>query len=91
MDALAKQSNGGLIVLPGVFTFRPSQGDHCHGSTVPYACRLSLRYFTTDGGLISYESRRLICIDAQPRTSIASSKARNLPTCRCRHQPSTSW
>ena len=54
IDALAKQPNGGLIVLPGVFTFVHHKviiamaARHHMPAVYPY------RYHTIDGGLISY-------------------------------------
>ena len=54
IDALAKQPNGGLIVLPGVFTFVhlkaivASVVRHRLPAVYPY------RYFIAGGGLLSY-------------------------------------
>jgi putative ABC transport system substrate-binding protein len=46
-----------------------------------------LRGFVADGGLISPMGPiRSTCIGARPRTLTASSRARSLPTCPCRHQ-----
>ena len=43
------------------------------------------------GGLTSYGPMSSTSIDARPATSIASSRARSPPICRCRRRPSTSW
>ncbi len=48
------------------------------------------RYYTTSGGLISYGPIRSISTGAPPVTSIASSRARSQPICRCRRRPNTS-
>ena len=49
------------------------------------------RFFVAGGGLISYGPDLSISTGARPAMSIASSRARSRPTCRCRRRPSTSW
>ena len=49
------------------------------------------RLYVTDGGLISYDLISPTNFGARQATSIASSRARSRPACRCRHRPSTSW
>ena len=48
----------------------------------------SNRFFVTAGGLISYGTRfRSTNTGERPATSIASSRARSRPICRCRRRP----
>ena len=49
------------------------------------------RSFTAAGGLVSYGADWSTNTGKRPATSIASSRARNRPICRCRRRPSTSW
>src|SRR5262249_43424047 len=49
------------------------------------------RFFTANGGLISYGSV-IWSSGGRPRPMwIASSRARSRPTCQCKHRPSTNW
>ena len=49
-----------------------------------------LRYFAVSGGLISYGPDRLEPYRRRPSTSIASSKARSPPSCRCKRRQNMS-
>ena len=89
--AFATTSSGGLIVAGS------SQAFVHRNLIIALAARYKLpavyfdRSFVIDGGLISYgpdfidQYRR-----ARPAMSIASSRARSQPTCRCKRRPSTS-
>ena len=58
-------------------------GTNCPRSTPNASCRR--------GGLISYGPDLSTSFGARPAMSIASSRARNPPICRCRRRPNTSW
>ena len=88
----ARESNGGMIVLPGVFTFIN------HKAIVTLAaqlrsCRLFIPTATLSLRAVSFptESRRSIFIGVPRRMLIASSRARSRPTCRCRRQTDSNW
>ena len=89
--AFARSPNGGLIVTASALA--------CvhRDLIVTLAARHKLpavyfeRFFVTAGGLISYGPESSTSTGARPATSIASSRARSQPTCRCRRRPSTSW
>src|SRR5262249_9727665 len=90
IDDFAREPNGGLIVLP-------SQIATTHRDLIiALAARHRLpaiypwRYFPESGGLSSYGTTPSICPGVRPLTSIASSRARSLPTFRCRRRPSMS-
>ena len=91
VTAFAHGSNGGLIVTgePGATVHRDL--------IITLAARhkiargLRSRFFVAAGGLISYGPISSTSSGARPATSIASSRARSRPTCRCRRRPSTSW
>ena len=71
---------------------RSSRADHHAGGPAPTARGLSrplLRHGRRPD-LLRARSRRPVPA-ARPATSIASSRARSRPTCRCRRRPSTSW
>ncbi len=91
ITAFAQGSNGGLIV-----TGSAPAAVH-RKLIIALAARHKLpaiyanRYFVADGGLLSYGPDLSTSSGARPATSIASSRARSQPTCRCRRQPSTSW
>src|SRR5262245_21428157 len=92
VTAFARSSNGGLIVPASVLAgvqrnlivehLRPATG--CPRST-PDGCS-SLAAVWSPSELI-----RLNSFDMPPATSIASSRAKSQPICRCRHRPSTNW
>ena len=68
-----------------------SRSDHhaCGRHRLPAV--YSFRYLRHRGGLISYGPNTIDQSVARPATSIASSRARSRPTCRCRRRPSTNW
>ena len=91
LAAFARSPNGGLIVTASVSAF-------VHRNLiVTLAARHKLpavyyeRYFAAAGGLISYGPAISSSTASPPATSIASSRARNRPTCRYRRRPGTSW
>jgi putative ABC transport system substrate-binding protein len=87
----ARDSNDGLIVV--VSSIATIQRDllvklaarHRLPAVCPY------RFFVDAGGLIHTGRTCSMAIAARPPTSIASSRARSQPTCRCRRQPSMNW
>ena len=89
--AFARSPNGGLIVTASALA--------CvhRDLIITLAARHKLpavyfrRFFVTGGGLISYGPISSTSSGARPATSIASSRAKTRPTCRCRRRPSTSW
>ena len=91
VTAFARKPNGGLIV-----TATPMANIH-RELIIALAERHRLpavygfRFHVERGGLILTLPISLTSTDAQQVTSIASSRARNLPTCLCRHRPSSSW
>jgi putative ABC transport system substrate-binding protein len=91
IDSFAREPNGGLFVLPDLFTYVHREliialaARHLLPTIYPF------RYFPAAGGLMSYGADRWICSDERPHTSTASSRVRNPPTCRSRRPPSTSW
>ena len=89
--AFARASNGGLIVTAGAVGAASSRSDRHAGGPAQAARGLLRTSFVAAGGLISYGPDRSTSTGARPATSIASSRARSRPTCRCRRRPSTSW
>src|SRR5262249_25178935 len=89
--AFARSPNGGLIVTGSAQTAVHSN------LIVTLAARHKLpagyfaRFVLPAGGLISYGPDSLDVHRRPPLTSIASLKARNRPTFRCRRRPSMSW
>src|SRR6185369_508578 len=81
--------DGGLIVTPNLFSALARE------RLVALAARHKLpavyfsRFFVTEGGLISYAPTRSISTTARQATSTASSRAKSLPTCRCRRRPNS--
>ena len=91
VTAFARAPNGGLIVTASALAI-------VHRDLIiTLAARHRLpavypdRFFVTSGGLISYGPELSTSTGARPATSIASSRARSRPTCRCRRRPSTNW
>ena len=91
VTAFARQPNGGLIVTAGPLT-------NIHRDLiVTLAARHKLpavywdRTSVTGGGLISYGADWWASTGKRPVMSIASSRVRSRPTCRCRRQTSTNW
>ena len=91
VTAFARGSNGGLIVTASALAAVHRE------LIIALAARHKLpavylhRFFVTSGGLISYGPDPSTSTGARPATSIASSRARSLPTYRCRRRRSTSW
>ena len=89
--AFAREPNGGLIVTASALSVAHRD------LIVTLAARHKLpavyyrRLYVTGGGLISYGPDLSTSSGARQAMSIASSRARSQPTCRCRRRPSTSW
>ena len=86
----ARSPNGGLIVTVGGTAFNRDliialAAKHRLPAVYPY------RYFASGGGLMSYGPDTIEQYRRAAATSIASSRARSRPTCRCRRRPSMSW
>ena len=88
-DGFRGRPNGGLVVVASasslihrelIIMLRPHQ--------LPAS---TLSFFVTGGGLMSYGPDLSTSTGARPSMSIASSRARSLPTCRCRRRPSSNW
>ena len=73
--AFARSANGGLIVTT-------SASATVHGDLI---ITLAARHKLPAGPITSTSTA------LPPAMSIASSRVRNPPTCRCRHRPSTNW
>jgi putative ABC transport system substrate-binding protein len=88
VTAFARSANGGLVVTSG-------GTGYLRGVIIPLAARLRLpavypyRYYTTDGGLVSYGPNPSDQHSAQLPTSIAFSRARSRPTCQFKRRPNT--
>jgi len=85
--AHAREPNSGLIVMTDSFT----SGNRAEIVSLADRYRLPtvypFRFFADLGGLLSYGNDRLVIRSgAPPGTQIVSSRARNQPTCRCRHR-----
>ena len=91
VTAFARSPNSGLVVTASALSALHRE------LIIALAARHKLpavyyrRYFVTSGGLISYGYDLVDQFRRAPATSIASSRARSRPTCRCRRRPSTSW
>ena len=91
VTAFAQRPNGGLIVTG------KSVGVIHRDLIITLAARHNLpaiyfaNYFVADSGLISYGPDFSTNVAARPAMSIASSRARSRPICRCKRRPSTSW
>ena len=89
VTAFAQVANGGLIVTPSPPTFRHREliitlaAQHNLPTIYPY------RFFVTSGGLASYGPNPIDHTDSPLATSIASSRAKSPPTCRCCRRPSS--
>ena len=90
--AFARSPNGGLIVTASALAAVHRDLIITLAARHKLPAVYSDRYFVAAGGLISYgpDLDRPVPA-ARPATSIASSRARSRPTCRCRRRPSTSW
>jgi putative tryptophan/tyrosine transport system substrate-binding protein len=89
--AFAGFPNGGLIVTS------VAEASFHRDLIITLAARHKLpaifyeRFFVAAGGLISYGMITSTSTGLRPAMSIASSRARSRPTCRCRTRPGTSW
>ena len=85
--AFARLSNGGLVVTAGPIAANNAGLIRTLAARYKLPAVYPFRYFVEAGGLVSYGP------DVAPRraTSTASSRARNLLTCRCKRLPSTKW
>ena len=89
VSAFASQPNGGLIVLPHSYTLAN------RGSIIILAARYRLpaiypfRIFAAEGGLLSYGFDQIDSWRGGQPTSIVFYAARNRPTFRFKHRPSS--
>jgi putative ABC transport system substrate-binding protein len=86
----ARESNVGLIVLPGSLTLLHRKSIIALAAQHHLPAVYPFRYHVADGGLISY-GPDTISIGSPPAISTASSRAKSRLTCRCKRRPSTSW
>ena len=90
VTAFARSGYGGMIV-----TASPLASRH-RDLIITLAARHKLpavyngRWYVTGGGLLAYAPDFVAQFGKRPATSIASSRARSRPTCRCNLRPSTS-
>jgi putative ABC transport system substrate-binding protein len=91
LSSFAREPNGGLIVTVSATAvkFRDQIISLATRHRLPNV--YAFPYYPTSGGLASYGPILSTVTDAPLAMSIASSRARSRPTCRCRRQPSTSW
>ena len=88
---IAREPGGGLIVLPDSFTsvYRlaivAAANHHKLPAIYPY------RNFVTAGGLVASGSTAPIRCGGRRPMSIASSRARSQPSCRCRPRSNSRW
>ena len=89
--ALARESNGGLIVMPDAFMAVRAAEVNAVADRYRLPLVSPYRFYTEHGGLLSYgfdlTDNYLRC----RLQLIASSRARSPPTCRCRRRPNTTW
>jgi ABC-type uncharacterized transport system substrate-binding protein len=92
VTAFARSSNGGLIVTGSTLALVHRDLITTLAARHRLPAVYNSRYFATVGGLdLSLtDPIRSIPTGARLRTSIASSRARSLPTFRCRRRPNTS-
>ena len=81
--AFAVGPNGGLIVPPTALAILHRKPIIALAAQHRLPAIYAYRSFVSDGGLIAYLS---LSSGARPATLIASSRARSLATCRCRHR-----
>ena len=89
----ARTRNGGLIVTASALCANPSRADRDAGGAsidLPAVYPVSPLRHRRRADLVRPRPG-WASIAAPPVTSIASSRARSPPTCRCRRRPSTSW
>ena len=89
--AFARAPNGGLIVTGARLAAVHRDLIVTLAARHKLPAVYSSRFFVAAGGLISYGPDSSTSTGARPATSIASSRARSRPICRCRRRPSTSW
>jgi len=88
-NELARQSNTGLVVLPGPLTLAHRKQIIALAARNRLPAIYPYRYYVTDGGLISYGLTRPMLIGAPRPMWIASSKVRSRRTFRSNEQPSS--
>ena len=91
VTAFARSSNDGLIVTASASAMRASRSDHC--ARCPASdCPPSTPIASSSPLVVSSPIDLILSTntDRRPATSIASSRARSQPSCRCRRRPSTS-
>jgi putative ABC transport system substrate-binding protein len=91
VTAFASGLNGGLIVTGSALGIVHRKLITTLAARHKLPAVYPSRFYLTAGGLISYGPDSIDQSGVRPVTSIASSRARSRPTCRCRRQPNTSW
>jgi putative tryptophan/tyrosine transport system substrate-binding protein len=91
VTAFARSSNGGLIVTGSTLAVVHRELITTLAARYRLPAVYPQRSFVTVGGLISYGPDSMTPTGKPPAMSIASSRARSRPSCRCRRQPSTNW
>ena len=87
----ARSANSGLLLTSSALANTHRDLIIRLAAKFPVARGLFVRFFASAGGLEPMGPIRSIRTGARPATSIASSRARSRPTCRCRRRQSTSW
>ena len=87
--AFARSPNGGLIVTSSAAAALHRDLIITLAAQHKLPTVYSDRSFVAAGGLISYGADQIDQYRRPLATSIASSRARSLPTCRCKRRPST--
>jgi putative ABC transport system substrate-binding protein len=90
ITAFARRPNSGLVVTGTALTVVHRDLIIALAARHKLPAVYSFGYFARAGGLISYGADIVDHTGVPPATSIASSGARNPPTCRCRRRRSTS-
>ena len=91
MNAFTRQTGGGLIVTQNTSVLFHRKLIIALAARHRLPAVYASRFLVTDGGLLSYGPNLSDNYRRAAATWIASSRARNRPTCRYRTLPSTSW
>ena len=91
ITAFAREPNGGLIVIPSRVTAAHREMIIALAARHKLPAVYRVQLLRQNGGLVSYGPDTATYSPAAGAMSIASSRARSRPTCRCRRRPSTSW
>ena len=91
MVKLAREPDGGLIVLPDVFTALHRKAIFERAAYYRLPTIYSIPNYATEGGLIAYGVNIGDLYRRQLNMSIASCAARSQPTCRSNNRPNLSW